>query len=385
MKSGEPDSNARADTGLRVFVTGAGRSGTSALAGLFSQSSVNMGARIYPPRDANPKGFFESPEINHINDQIIRESIAALLADTANTPVAQVLGLGHPWLAVLPPDADLKCSPTMSERIRKSLGDSPFCYKDPRFLVTLPVWLDHLTELPFILCAVRHPGEVVASMVKEILSANYLHNFVFSIDMLLLSWTAAYVRFLDTVVGSELAPVKFVGFDSIVGGSCIDELESLLGIPMDRSFPDSRLKRSARIDSVPEHAVDMFELLDSMSRGGTICGLDAQARARLSHIRDMLCVELHQGSTRGHSLSMDFVEHDAQTNLVLSGMLRQMNGADARIHDLEERLAAFTTVADDLSQRNAVLTEQLNRLLAFISHIQKQVRAMLGLSGDQPR
>jgi len=53
------------------IILGSGRSGTSMLAGCLAKSGYFMGDNLYPAREANPKGFFEDPEINAINEMLI--------------------------------------------------------------------------------------------------------------------------------------------------------------------------------------------------------------------------------------------------------------------------------------------------------------------------
>ena len=46
------------------LILGSGRSGTSMIAGILHKAGYFMGDNLYPPRSANPKGFFENWEIN---------------------------------------------------------------------------------------------------------------------------------------------------------------------------------------------------------------------------------------------------------------------------------------------------------------------------------
>ncbi|NIM13858.1 MAG: sulfotransferase family protein, partial [Candidatus Aminicenantes bacterium] len=51
------------------LILGSGRSGTSMIAGILHKAGYFMGDNLYPPRSANPKGFFENWEINEINEK----------------------------------------------------------------------------------------------------------------------------------------------------------------------------------------------------------------------------------------------------------------------------------------------------------------------------
>jgi hypothetical protein len=54
-----------------VLILGSGRSGTSMVAGTLAGAGWFVGARPYAPRSSNPKGFFESPDVNGVNELIL--------------------------------------------------------------------------------------------------------------------------------------------------------------------------------------------------------------------------------------------------------------------------------------------------------------------------
>ena len=53
------------------IILGSGRSGTSMLGGILHNAGYFMGDNLYPPSISNPKGFFENPRINRINELIL--------------------------------------------------------------------------------------------------------------------------------------------------------------------------------------------------------------------------------------------------------------------------------------------------------------------------
>ena len=74
-----------------IFITGSGRRGTSMLAGLFSQAGYFFGDKLYPPREANPKGFFERPEdaymelVREVNSQLDKPEASLYSIDSGST------------------------------------------------------------------------------------------------------------------------------------------------------------------------------------------------------------------------------------------------------------------------------------------------------------
>ena len=55
------------------LIMGSGRSGTSMIAGMLAKEDYFFGDNLYQARDPNPKGFFEDPEINDINETILSQ------------------------------------------------------------------------------------------------------------------------------------------------------------------------------------------------------------------------------------------------------------------------------------------------------------------------
>ncbi|RME58681.1 sulfotransferase family protein, partial [Candidatus Parcubacteria bacterium] len=58
-----------------VLILGSGRSGTSMVAGTLAKAGYFMGTQFVPPRESNPKGFFEDHEINDINEAILKKVV----------------------------------------------------------------------------------------------------------------------------------------------------------------------------------------------------------------------------------------------------------------------------------------------------------------------
>jgi Uncharacterized protein conserved in bacteria len=53
------------------LILGSGRSGTSMVAGTLASAGYFIGDNLYPRLASNPKGFFEDPEINAINEDLL--------------------------------------------------------------------------------------------------------------------------------------------------------------------------------------------------------------------------------------------------------------------------------------------------------------------------
>ena len=133
------------------LILGSGRSGTSMIGGTLAHGGYFFGDKLIPPRAANPKGFFESGVVNNVNERILKN-------------VMPRLQYGHRWLGLLglPGAKNLYVSGKLIKEIKILISKQPFCYKDPRFCYTLPIWRPHLKNTKFV-CVFRHPKNTVAS------------------------------------------------------------------------------------------------------------------------------------------------------------------------------------------------------------------------------
>lgn len=241
-----------------LFILGCGRSGTSLLAGLFRDSGYYMGNYLYPPRNSNPLGFFEDAEVNSINESLLIPFFPARYTHQGIQYSVDSPGKGHSWLARLSPDTQPVASETDIDRIHKLVANTPFCFKDPRFCYTLPVWLRENSEARF-LCVFRHPAEVACSILKEVHTMPYLSNFAISVNQVLEVWRLMYQRILDQ--HASTGEWIFLYYDDLFFSYTLDRIVEFTGTPVDRSFPQPQLKRSTASISLDTSTELLFQTL----------------------------------------------------------------------------------------------------------------------------
>lgn len=143
-----------------ILVLGMHRSGTSALAGTFSQLGLSLGDDLMPATaDANPKGYFEHVRVVQAHDRLL----AALGMDWADARPLPESWLRHP--------VTRQVRKELEALVRQLLEDgSAVVIKDPRACRFVPLWRDLLADMgvpvhfAFI---VRHPVEVAASLRRR--------------------------------------------------------------------------------------------------------------------------------------------------------------------------------------------------------------------------
>ena len=229
----------------RLFVLGAGRSGTSLLAGLFRHSGLFMGDAAYRSRAANPHGFFEDREVNAINEALL----APLLPPPAAADAAigrDALTEGQRWLARLPLASRPQATPELQQRIEALYARGPSCFKDPRFCHTLSAWRQLLSEddqeQSAYLCVFRHPAVVLASVLQEVHSAPYLQPLAISTAQALESWCSHYRHVLEHHAGS--GRWLFLAYEQLLEPAGLERVEAFTGHAVDRRLPQASLNRS---------------------------------------------------------------------------------------------------------------------------------------------
>ena len=247
-----------------VLIMGSGRSGTSLVSGTLAKAGYFMGDELYPPRDSNPKGFFESPEINGINEAILssidyedlswikRYYLRYCLTDFA--PVGQ----HHGWVARVPIGAKMSVSPPVLARMKRATDRHPFCFKDPRFSYTLPLWRPFLQDCVFI-CVFREPFATARSIVKECGDVDHLNNERMNLQIAIEVWMLMYQHILR--IHRQQGNWLFIHFDQVLTGQGLDKIEYVTGASVDRAFPEASLKRSPATGKMSRRVAHIYEEL----------------------------------------------------------------------------------------------------------------------------
>jgi Sulfotransferase family len=239
-----------------VIVLGAGRSGTSLVAGLLADAGFFPGERLIPASGGNRTGYFEDLDVNALNDRLL-----APLLPRASHPVPPRLS----WLAALPEDAEPRPTPVDRQRIGRHLPRRPMCLKDPRFTYTLGAWQPQLPPDAGYVCVFRHPSRVAASLAQEVArDPAYYEGFSPTDEVVWATWTCAYRYILanHASTGSWL----FVDADALTDSADTAALSRFVGAPVTGARIDAGLRRSTRHDAVPREVSGLYRQLQRLSR-----------------------------------------------------------------------------------------------------------------------
>lgn len=246
MPQSELPFEASASSKRSVVVLGAGLSGTSMLAGTLAHSGWFVGDEPYPGGDSIPKGFFETREIHGINEY--------LLAGVQKPEVR--LGPWQRWLMRVPTGTRFSLPEDLAARVRALAARRPFAFMDPRLCATLGAWTPHLGDFGR-LCVFREPQRTAHSTLKEIAAQPYLEGVELDYRGALELWTSTHRHLLETHVheGDWL----FLHADQMFTPEGLARLESFLGAPVARDFPEPALQRSPAEGELPAAAAELYQ------------------------------------------------------------------------------------------------------------------------------
>ena len=244
-----------------VLILGSGRSGTSMVAGTLAGAGWFVGARPYAPRSSNPKGFFESPDVNGVNELLLSVVV----------PAAERMGPWQRWLAWLPEGVECASSPRVERRLAQLVAQKPWCFKDPRLCYTLPVWRPHIGNAGLV-CVFRDPAVTARSIAKECAQEDYLASLRMTEERALSAWTAMYRRILDR--HRHEGEWLFLNYEQLLDASGQRRFEDFVGAPISRAFPQAELRRTHSEEALPESVAHAYEELCELA------GYTAERRAR---------------------------------------------------------------------------------------------------------
>ncbi|MFT7668008.1 MAG: glycosyltransferase involved in cell wall biosynthesis [Planctomycetota bacterium] len=238
----------RPNTAHNVVIMGSGRSGTSMVAGTLANAGWFPGSNPYKGHASNPKGFYETAEINGLNEYLL----------ASHWPEAKPQGIMQRWLIARDGQAKFQASSYLNVPIQRACAVQPFVIKDPRMCYTLDAWRPHLADARFV-CIFRDPAVTASSMLTEVESAEYLSDLSVDADQALEIWSCMYARILEQ--HQHDGQWLFLHYEQLFTEEGLDRLEQFVGAPINRDFPEQRLSRSRPDHSIPAKVAGQYKEL----------------------------------------------------------------------------------------------------------------------------
>lgn len=231
-----------------IIVLGSGRSGTSMLTGILNNAGYFTGERsnYLKTNKSNPKGFFEDYEVNTINEDILNENLITIPEKIRKTFFPSRTFYRARWLARLPINQTIKSTEQIKRRIEAVVNNQPFCYKDPRFSYTLPIWNEVLGSNIKFIVVFREPNKTADSIVRECKENPHLNKLKINQDIALDIWISMYSHILSNYQKSSIKNHwLFFHYNQVFDENKVSELETFVNLKLDTSFAEKHISRSA--------------------------------------------------------------------------------------------------------------------------------------------
>ena len=258
-----PAATPRGGAPRSVLIAGAGRSGTSCLAGMFSPETHRHAHDLYAPQISNPKGFFEAAHINDLNEALMVAASVAFEGAEATRERLRGFEPHQLWLARFPDSMPAWWNDDYRRQIAAALPGRPFCLKDPRMAITAPAWLEQAPDA-LVLSIHRPPEVTAASILKECQVATYLLDFRISARDAFAVWRQTYRRLVRLYrAGAE---VRFLRYQDLFDAARLAQLEAQVGAPLRRDFAEGALNRTGNthLKVAPEFTA-LHRLLEALA------------------------------------------------------------------------------------------------------------------------
>lgn len=241
-----------------VLVLGAGRSGTSLVAGLLVDAGLDPGDGLVPAGPANPTGYYERLAVNRLNDELIAPRLGESLVEVPGRLT---------WLAALPRVIDEEVGASTSRRMRALVPAGPFCLKDPRFVYTLPAWRNVLPADTRFVCVFRDPSRVAESVRRDAeRDPAYYAGYSASANEVWRAWFCMMEHVLER--HALRGRWHFVDADDLLATGDTSGLARVLGRPVPASRIDPRLARSTPRSRAPRAVLELYATLRRRARSG---------------------------------------------------------------------------------------------------------------------
>lgn len=252
-----------------LIILGSGRSGTSMFTGALANSGYFLGenSEYLGQNKSNPKGFFEDLEVNTINEDILKKSLFDFPERIRRRFFPAYTFYRARWLSRMSLNYIPKSDNEIDQRIKKVVSKVPFCFKDPRFSYTLPVWQKIIPENTCYLVVFRHPHVTAKSIERECEESPALNKLKMSQKKALKVWFLMYSHILKSYrSSSNKQNWFFVHYDQIFDENKLSSLQAFLKVKLDSEFAEKKLSRAGKaVEALSGKERSIYEELNELA------------------------------------------------------------------------------------------------------------------------
>lgn len=238
-----------------LFVLGCPRSGTSMVTGTLASGGYWTDEGYWGADEHNPMGYFESAEVQTINDLLLAPYLPSLTPLPQDGSYTEYTGQ---FLHPLPLDAELSADATLLQRMQASLDHIPYCIKDIRFCYTLDLWRPLLDNTRFI-CVFRDPIATAHSLLRYCKRTVQYHSVEMTIERGLALWFCYYTHLLRHCKNES--EWLFVHYNQMFDPQTVERLATFSGATLGAAFPEQTLRRAVPAITYDTDIVDLYREL----------------------------------------------------------------------------------------------------------------------------
>lgn len=337
-----------------VVVVGMGRSGTSAVTGMFASAGFFVGRDddLMPATESNPVGHWENMDIWRANEEILRR----LGGSWFDPPSAAALLAAQEW-----------AGPLLSfevERLVEHAGDAPIAIKDPRIGVMMKLWHPIIADYLHPVIVIRDPVEIARSLH---------HRDGTPSAFALAAWELHMTTLLDSLDGQivTVAPYAHLIENDRLRPLVIEKAALHLepsrasGVrPADASgalelaFRHNRAAVSDHHEQLTNRQLDLWRLLSSLPAGDQVIDVPTVLRRRSAAARSGVRSET-QRAQLVHDLVTERTRYAALGTQLVSEREKAATLA-AQLASEEERVASLVAALAGEQQHRMSLGEELS-------------------------
>lgn len=265
-----------------TVILGTVRSGTSMASALFRDTGTSYGDEIMSSSVSNPYGYYECHKINQLNNRIIQKILRGRLPSKIQKIVRPFqppvnLDKRASMLAIPPKSFDIELSEMEVKGITHFANKPSFCYKDPRFSITLPLWKNYFPGDTRYIVVFRDPRRTVDSMIRN---SRDIYNPPLPVDedWGFRIWRNYYIRLLNEFSDSENWLFVFDQF--LFDGTAVPAIEKFVEVKLNTDQINPSIRRS-KPDSISntnkeyQKCVPLYKTLISRSEKSVLDALDS--------------------------------------------------------------------------------------------------------------
>ena len=262
-----------------LIILGSGRSGTSAVAGLFRHvPGIFYGYDPLQPSQGNPTGYYEDEVVNTINNILLRQMTGVTLLDLVPSWLRPFVARHIPWthrdtrsLWLACPKRPLRweMSYDVAHLVGRMARNQPFCFKDPRFGFTLPLWRPYLPDDARFIVVFRDPVQTIRSILRDAVELYGERPLAVTEDWAINHWKLIHNRIFEQRAADKDGQWLFLELGSVLSGRATAALERFCDHKIDtvhlrplRAYPSPQTKNEL---GIKEECGPLFERLCAMA------------------------------------------------------------------------------------------------------------------------